>query len=56
LLDYAHSHGVALSEQRAARAIAAGRGAELRRRLESRTPESNVTAGLSSDPDLARHP
>ncbi len=36
LLDFAHSHGVALSEKRAARAIAAGRGAELRRRLESR--------------------
>jgi cytochrome c oxidase assembly factor CtaG len=36
LLDYARSHGVALSEKRAARAIAAGRGAELRKRLESR--------------------
>ncbi len=36
LLDFADRHGFALSEQRAARAIAAGRGAELRRRLESR--------------------
>lgn len=36
LLDFANRHGFALSEQRAARAIAAGRGAELRRRLESR--------------------
>lgn len=36
LLDFAQSHGVALSEKRAARAIAAGRGAELRRRLEDR--------------------
>lgn len=36
LLDFARDHGVALSEKRAARAIAAGRGAELRRRMESR--------------------
>jgi cytochrome c oxidase assembly factor CtaG len=36
LLDFARDHGVPLSEQRAARAIAAGRGAELRRRLEDR--------------------
>ncbi len=36
LLEFARDHGVALSEKRAARAIAAGRGAELRRRLESR--------------------
>jgi putative membrane protein len=36
LLDYAHSQGLELSEARAARAVAAGRGAELRRRLEGR--------------------
>lgn len=36
LLDYARANGLELSEQRAARAVAAGRGAELRRRLESR--------------------
>ena len=36
LLDFAARHGVTLSEQRAARAIAAGRGADLRRRLENR--------------------
>jgi cytochrome c oxidase assembly factor CtaG len=36
LLDFARDHGVALSEKRAARAIAAGRGAELRRRLQDR--------------------
>jgi cytochrome c oxidase assembly factor CtaG len=36
LLDYAQSRGLELSEERAARAVAAGRGAELRRRLESR--------------------
>jgi putative membrane protein len=34
LLDYAHHQGIELTEQRAARAIAAGRGAELRNRLE----------------------
>jgi putative membrane protein len=42
LLDFAHSHGLELTEARAARAVAAGRGAELRRRLEGRsagTPE-----------------
>ncbi|HVR04776.1 MAG TPA: cytochrome c oxidase assembly protein [Solirubrobacteraceae bacterium] len=36
LLDYARRHGVPLSETRAARAIAAGRGSELRSRLEQR--------------------
>jgi putative membrane protein len=37
LLDLAAARGVELSEARAARAVAAGRGAELRRRLESGT-------------------
>lgn len=40
LLDYAQSQGLELSEARAARAVAAGRGAELRRRLEGRTAET----------------
>ena len=35
LLEFASAHGVALTEQRAARAVAAGRGEELRRRVES---------------------
>ncbi len=35
LLDFASARGLDLTEQRAARAVAAGRGAELRRRLES---------------------
>ena len=35
LLDFAHPHGLELSDARAARAVAAGRGAELRRRLEA---------------------
>ena len=36
LLDFAHSRGLELTEQRAARAVAAGRGADLRKRLEAR--------------------
>jgi cytochrome c oxidase assembly factor CtaG len=36
LLDFARSQGLDLSEARAARAVAAGRGADLRRRLEAR--------------------
>jgi putative membrane protein len=37
LLDFARARGVELTEARAARAVAAGRGAELRHRLETRT-------------------
>lgn len=37
LLDFAHAQGVELTDARAARAVSAGRGAELRRRLESST-------------------
>jgi putative membrane protein len=36
LLDFAHAHDLELDDARAARAVAAGRGAELRRRLEER--------------------
>jgi cytochrome c oxidase assembly factor CtaG len=43
LLDYARAQGLELSEARAARAVAAGRGAELRRRLESRTGTAERT-------------
>jgi putative membrane protein len=35
LLEYAAAHGIALSSDRAQRAVEAGRGAELRRRLEA---------------------
>jgi putative membrane protein len=35
LLDYARAHGLQLSESRAARAVAAGRGQELRQRLQA---------------------
>jgi putative membrane protein len=38
LLDFARSRGVPLSDKRAARAVSAGRGAELRDRLERRLP------------------
>jgi cytochrome c oxidase assembly factor CtaG len=34
LLDFAHAHGVELSDERAARAVGAGRGEDLRRRVE----------------------
>jgi putative membrane protein len=37
LLDFAHSHGLELTDERAARAVAAGRGDDLRRRLEGRS-------------------
>jgi putative membrane protein len=36
LLDFAHSRGLELTDTRAARAVAAGRGAELRTRLQER--------------------
>jgi len=36
LLDFAHAQGLELTDARATRAVAAGRGAELRQRLESR--------------------
>jgi putative membrane protein len=38
LLDLAQARGVELTEARAARAVAAGRGAELRRRIEGGSP------------------
>jgi cytochrome c oxidase assembly factor CtaG len=41
LLDFARSRGLELTEARAARAVAAGRGAELRRRLETRVGPSD---------------
>jgi putative membrane protein len=46
LLDFARTEGLELSETRAARAVAAGRGPELRRRLEgaTRTPTGTEAA------------
>jgi putative membrane protein len=43
LLDYATAEGLELTEARAARAVAAGRGAELRRRLEGRAETAEPT-------------
>ncbi len=43
LLDFAHAQGLELSEARAARAVAAGRGGELRRRLEGRAETAEPT-------------
>jgi cytochrome c oxidase assembly factor CtaG len=52
LLDFASSHGLQLTEERATRAVSAGRGAELRRRLEQgETPLATFT---SLDPDDAQ--
>jgi putative membrane protein len=45
LLDYASSHGIALDEQRAARAVAAGRGPELWERLRQRSPDDPADGG-----------
>jgi putative membrane protein len=51
LLDFASAHGLALSGQRAARAVSAGRGAELRRRLESRVDvgDGSPSSAITSD-------
>ena len=53
LLDFAHAQGLELSDARAARAVAAGRGAELRRRLESQHA-SRQTAADGSTPTSRR--
>jgi hypothetical protein len=45
LLDYAEAHNIALDEQRAARAVAAGRGPELWERLRQRSAGGGVGAG-----------
>ncbi len=49
LLDYARANGHELSEQRAARAVAAGRGPELRRRLEARGEPVGASGDWPSD-------
>jgi len=51
LLDYAHSHGLELSDERAARAVTAGRGGDLRRRLEGR-----ISAEQTDAPERAGAP
>ena len=50
LLDFAHSRGLELTDARAARAVAAGRGPELHRRLQGDTgPGGHVTVPPSED-------
>jgi cytochrome c oxidase assembly factor CtaG len=52
LLDFARSRGVELSEERAARAVRAGRAADLRRRLEGpRGRPAPVASQTSQAPD-----
>jgi putative membrane protein len=46
LLDFARAQGLELSEARAARAVAAGRGPELRRRLQARAEMPEPPAGM----------
>jgi cytochrome c oxidase assembly factor CtaG len=47
LLDFAGAHGIELSDARATRAVAAGRGAELRRRLEAGNDPERTSAARS---------
>jgi putative membrane protein len=53
LLEFAQRHGLQVSEQRVARAVSAGRGADLRKRLESRIvqpePAPSAIAPLRGD-------
>jgi putative membrane protein len=42
LIEFAAAHGVELDERRAARAVAAGRGDELRRRVEAKPRDPNA--------------
>ncbi len=58
LLEFAHARGLELSDERAARAVAAGRGAELRRRLEGRLQEgagsTERVEAVSAEPEPLR--
>jgi cytochrome c oxidase assembly factor CtaG len=47
LLEFAHGRGLELSEERAARAVSAGRGGELRERLESLAETAAQRAKMS---------
>jgi putative membrane protein len=50
LMDYARSHDLELDEARAARAVAAGRGDELRHRLEAAVPPRTASGGPAGAP------
>ncbi|HTZ63026.1 MAG TPA: cytochrome c oxidase assembly protein [Solirubrobacteraceae bacterium] len=55
LLDYAQAHGIELTDKRAARAVSAGRGAELRERLEALAgggARRTATRQPDADPEL----
>jgi cytochrome c oxidase assembly factor CtaG len=47
LLDWAHARGIELSDRRAGRAVAAGRGAELRERLEREAVRSQASESVA---------
>jgi putative membrane protein len=54
LLDLARARGMELTEARAARAVSAGRGAELRRRLEERASASGAGPPIGDRPATVR--
>ncbi len=51
LIEFAQARGLELSDERAARAVAAGRGGELRQRLEARPAASARAAAPSAEPE-----
>jgi putative membrane protein len=51
LLDFANTRGLELTETRAARAVAAGRGADLRKRLEASTSTADLMTVASEQND-----
>jgi putative membrane protein len=56
LLDYASAHGLELSDARAARAVTAGRGAELRERLQARSAMQQSVADRTDAPARLQAP
>ncbi len=50
LLDWVHANGLDVSERRVARAVAAGRGADLRARLQARLAEAEAEAAALAEP------
>jgi putative membrane protein len=49
LLDFAHTNGLELTDARAARAVAAGRGPELRRRLQNGAGDALASDGAGAE-------
>jgi cytochrome c oxidase assembly factor CtaG len=56
LLDLARARGMELTDARAARAVSAGRGAELRRRLEEPAPASDRVVADGAGPPTGDRP